>query len=178
MSVQRKNIREALRLLLLSETDAGTDVYANRVRSVWQNDELPAILIQTEDETIEVWGDSPREYERVMSVEIKINAEADDACDDVLDIIGAQVESRLSIDHTLGELCRDVVLRSAKLFLEKNGNNVIGALVLTFDITYYSRPVNDTANLPYLNRVDTEYDLVDGTSAENPTDIVDGLSAL
>lgn len=176
MSTRRKEIREALVDLLTGATDCGNRVYANRVRPLWQ-EELPAILITTKSEAVEIWAQSPMEYKRSLTVDVIIYAEADDLCDDTLDILGAQVEAKLYEDHTLEEICEDVILRSAELGIEKNGDNLLGALTLTYEIPYYTQPVNDAGNLEFLNRVDVEYDL-GSPSTENPEDIITGLSGL
>jgi hypothetical protein len=182
LSSHRKNIREAIVETLIDfPTDCGARVYANRVRPVFQT-ELPLILVQTKTESVELFAESgPREYKRVLQVDVVILAEADESCDDVLDLLGAQVEAALNERHTLDadgeDLCEDVILRGADMGIEKEGNNLLGALRLNYEVPYYTQPVNDAENLEFLNRVDIEYDLqVSGT--ENPTDIVDGLSAL
>ncbi len=160
---------------LLNETDAEDRVYGNRIRPAFQT-ELPIISVRTASETVSEFAEAPKEYERVLTVEVEILAEADDSLDDSLDIIGQQVEFVLYQDNTLGEICRDVVLKGANIQLEKNGNNLLGALTLTYDVLYYTQPVIDPSTLEWLNRVHVEYDLVDGTSAENPEDLIDDLS--
>ena len=140
---------------------------------------MPALLVYTESEAIEVYAVSgPFEYERKLTVRIEIACEETSAIDDELDIIAEQVEAVLYLDHTLGELCKDVLLQGAEMSVDKDGDKNYGSLILSYQVTYHTVAANDLSELEYLNRVDVEYDLQEGVSATNPTDTLDGLSGL
>lgn len=175
MSIVRKNIRNAIVAVITGETDAGSRVYANRIRPVWDN-EFPVVIVRTVSEDTEIYATAPIEYERTLHVEIELQVTADDSVDDVMDIIGAQLEDRMCQDHTLGELCHDVILTGSAMTLDKDGDNLYAALVLRYDVIYHTNPAIDAENLEYLNRVDVEYELVDsGSGTEQATDIITGL---
>lgn len=176
MSLKRKQIREAIIDLLTGETSAGSRVYGNRYRSLHQ-DKLPAVLVYTVNEEVTIFAESPREYQRDLTVGIQARVEADDLCDDALDALGTQIEAKMFEDHTLGELCHDVILRGAELSINEEGDNLYGALTLSYGVIYHTEAVNDPDSLLFLNKIHTEYDLTEGVSATNPTDLVTGLSA-
>lgn len=139
----RENIRAAVVTALKDNTDVGSKVYPSRVIPVAQ-DELPLILVYANSEAIEIYQESPREYERVLSLSVEMCADADENLDNELDALALQVEHRLMQDHTLGELCRDVVLKGCELTVSADGDTPIGSCVLTYEITYYTMAVADS----------------------------------
>ncbi len=76
--------------MLLGATNAGSSVYASRVRPLisngWQR-ELPAIIVYTMDEAGEIFNQAPREYRRRVELVVEIHAEGNDALDDTLDTL-------------------------------------------------------------------------------------------
>lgn len=177
MSTKRKQIRAAIVEALVDNTDADDRVYPNRVLPLHET-ELPAILVKTPSEAVSIYAvASPIEYERRLQVQIEILADATALLDDVLDILGQQVEAALfeQVTHTLGELCHDVTLVSCETTLDKEGETQIGSLILTYEVVYHSVPARSTENLEWLTDVHTRYNLVEGASATDPSDFIDGL---
>ena len=60
---QRQLIRETVRNLLLSQTDAKSRIYTNRYQPIFEM-ELPCILIYTRSETATPYMESPFELKR------------------------------------------------------------------------------------------------------------------
>lgn len=177
MSTKRKEIRQAIKDKLLNETDADDRIYTSRVIPVWES-ERPLILVYTREETVTNRAEAPREYDRRMQLSIEIIMDGEDDIDDDLDTVGQQVETKLFTGeeaHTLEDLCEDIELKGCSMTIEKDGKKLIGSLILNYEVTYYTLAVNDPNELEYLERVDVQYDIVDGVTADNPYDIVTGL---
>jgi len=115
----RKQIRDKIVTLLIGKTDAAANVFPSRVRPI-EEESLPTLQVYANSESVSIWQEAPREYERKLSLSIQITAKANDSLEDTLDHIAEQVEDLLRQDHTLGELCRDVILTGTEL---KSHNN-------------------------------------------------------
>ncbi len=139
---QRKQIRDKVVSLLIEKTDAGHKIFPSRVIPI-EEQTLPSIQVYANSETSEIWQEAPREYERKLSLSVQITAQAGDQLEDVLDQIAEQVENVLRQDHTLGELCRDIVLAGTELTINQNGDTLIGSCNITYDILYYTLAVAD-----------------------------------
>jgi hypothetical protein len=179
MSVKRKQLRDAVVAALTGTTDCGSNVFENRRRSLWQGT-LPAIIVRTEDpETIEVWAESgPREYQRTLPVQIEIFAQDGLGVDDILDLIGEQVEAVMFLDHTLDELCHDVALTQVRFTKDDDGDTDNAVLVLSYDLIYHTICANSLDDLEYLEDVYVTYDIYGdgGTDPDNASDFVTGLN--
>lgn len=138
----RKQIRDKIVSLLIGKTDAGNNIFPSRVRPI-EEQTLPTIQVYANSESSEIWQEAPREYERKLSLSVQITAKADDSLEDSLDAIAIQVENVLRQDHTLGELCRDVILAGTELTIHENGDTLIGSCNITYDILYYTLAVAD-----------------------------------
>lgn len=176
MSLQRKKIRDAVVNTLLNKTICADRVFASRVRPTWRN-EFPLILVYANDEAVENWAESPREYKRSLTVSIEILARQNEKVENLLDEIGERVEYEMSQDHTKGELCEDTLLQSAAITIDKEGENLIASLVLTFALPYYSLAVrdldSDAGNFDY---AEIEWDTVgDTTGTIHAIDVVSGF---
>lgn len=171
---QRKQIRAAIRERLLGNTKADQKVFANRFTSLWDV-ELPLIAIYTMDEPSSIYAEAPREIERKLRVAIEIVGEdrEDQAIDDQLDDIAQQVEDILSLDHTLCDLCRDVVLTNTEFMADPNADKLVASLRLTFEVTYYTLEVaiDENTELPNLARVNNTWrqseDMVDADAGKD-----------
>ncbi|OGQ23516.1 MAG: hypothetical protein A3I05_01100 [Deltaproteobacteria bacterium RIFCSPLOWO2_02_FULL_44_10] len=139
---QRKQIRDKIVSLLMGKTDAGNNIFPSRVRPL-EEQSLSSIQVYANSESSEIWQEAPREYERKLSLSIQITAKADEGLENTLDIIAEQVEDLLRQDHTLGELCRDVILTGTELTIHENGDTLIGSCNITYDILYYTLAVAD-----------------------------------
>lgn len=171
----RKQIRDKVVSLLIGKTDAANNIFPSRVRPI-EEQTLPTVQVYANSESTEIWQEAPREYERKLSLSVQITAKADDSLEDVLDAIAIQVEDVLRQDHTLGELCRDVILSGTELTLNQNGDTLIGSCNITYDILYYTRAVAD--RIPEngyndLNTMDIKYHTP--TTPQNQNDAEDVL---
>lgn len=153
MSRQRKKIREKLVLLLkLGKTKAGQNVaFQSDLPQEMKN--LPAINLFIENELVELYSTSPREYKRTakLTVEILGSKKTEIELIDELDEIGADVEELLGgfpysklnedgIDPISGETCyflSDILPTDVNYDLDDTGEKPIGALRIGFDVEYF-----------------------------------------
>jgi len=143
MTHPRHNIRAAVVSLLTGKTAAEARVFPSRVRAV-DASELPCILVYAGSEAVTVFQGSPHEYERRLTVQVEIQARADEGLDAAMDAIAEDVEHKLMQDHTLGGLCRDVELIASEITIKDDGDTLIGSCVLTYEVTYHTYAVADS----------------------------------
>lgn len=141
MTTKRKTIRHAIADVLKNNTDAGEHVYASRTRPIPAS-ALPAILVYSNDEAIELHNEAPREYRRTLTLGIEIVARADDDLDDTLDDIAEQVERIISENQTPGG-ADTLLLNGVAITLTKDGDNQHGSCILTYDTIYYTLDVSE-----------------------------------
>lgn len=182
MAHQRKLIRAAAVAKLTGQTDAGSRVFANRVKPFicngWMTN-LPAIVIYTMDESADIFNQAPREYERTVQLMIEIQAAADESLDDVLDDIADDVERILLRDDTLSETVNDLKLVRTRMALREEGETLIGACIIQFDAEYLDRRPDDefNATLDDLDTVSTAYSLNNEQApADRANTLIEGLS--
>lgn len=150
----RAEIRAKVYELLLGQTTCGDAVYKNRARPFiqaegWQN-ELPALVIYTNDESVALYNEAPREYARTSNIIVEIHAAADEQTDDLLDNIAEQVEVLIS-RFNWEAFNVDFGLGSTRMQLIDAGAQVVnGALAVTFEMTYYS-PLPDAGKADSLD---------------------------
>lgn len=171
----RKQIRDKVVSLLIGKTDAGNNIFSSRVRPI-EEEILPTVQVYANSEQVEIWQEAPREYERKLSLSVQITAKADESLEDALDAIAEQVETVLRQDHTLGELCRDVILTGSELTLSENGDTLIGSCNLSYDILYYTLAVADRISengYNDLNTMNIKYHMP--TTPQNQNDATDLL---
>jgi hypothetical protein len=160
MTHPRQSIRTKIVTLLTGKTNAGSSVYASQVRPVGE-DKLPRIHVYGQKESVEIAQESPREYGRVLTVAIEIQAKADEYLDNILDTLAEQVEQILCQDYTLGDLCDDVILKSSELNISAEGDTLIGACIMTYEVSYETYAVSDATEengVSDLETVDIKYD--------------------
>ena len=176
MSTKRKLIRAAIKTALLNNTDCDNRVFISRVTPTWIT-ELPCALIYDNEESVENWAEGPREYQRVLNLAVQIEIDGiEETIDDNLDTIGQQVEVMLYQDHTLGELCHDVILTGSSKAFDRDGKTLKGSLTLNYQIVYHTIAALDPNDLEWLNRVDVEYGIFEGAaSSDDPVDTVTGI---
>ncbi len=130
----RKEIRDAIVELLLDETDAGENVYANRETDLWEA-ELPAILVYTRDESATPRDLSGRTSIRTLQLIIEIKVYANTTLDDTLDAIALDVEDIMSAAQIAGTTGRPIY-KSTQIELDSGSAKEKGVATLTFDIQY------------------------------------------
>lgn len=135
MGHSRKEIRNAVKAMLINATGAGENVYSNRETSLWEA-ELPAILIYTRDESSEVRGTAGRNSIRTLQLQIDIKAMADDSVDDTLDDIANEVEALIEADLSLSGTAQSAILTSTELTLDASSETEKGVATLTYEIKY------------------------------------------
>lgn len=184
MSAQRKLIREATAAILKGRTPVGDNVFASRSAPLWGEYELPAIIIYTEREQIQVQNTAPREFIRELELRIEIQAEGVDA-DDVLDDIGDAVERTIGrsdrLTYAKEATVADIILISEQMVIRQEGEKLVGGLIISYTATYVTPEPDEYASDPVdaLKSVYTEYNL-DGeqAAADRAADLVEGLDAL
>lgn len=174
----RQLIREAVKAALVGKTIAGTRVESSRPNPLSQQphaagglDELPAIIIYTRSTRSEVFDESPRRYlhRAELVVECACEIAPDQELDNQLDAFEQQVVEALLVDDTLNGTADDLVLTGSTNTIDGGGNKLLGAVIISLEATFYTyAPVEDTLELPGLERVHIQYDL--GGKQPDPRD--------
>lgn len=145
---QRREIREEVAKLLMFETDAGARVTPNRTVAVNDTD-LPHISIYSLQETARIYSESPRIYDRELSliVEIVTGGEKwDDEGDGIAGICEAIIEDH-SEDPDLP--WDDLILGETVQADEDDGRISVGSTRLIYKFKYKTRqPYSDPAEMP------------------------------
>ena len=135
MANNRKNIRSALSTLLLGNTSAGNNVFSNRITPVWNN-ELPVILIYSEEEDAVPRDLRVSSYQRILNLTIECKAEANASLDDDLDDLASEIEDILSSNPSISGTSLGSVLTRTELELNAEAEKPIGVLRLYLEIKY------------------------------------------
>jgi hypothetical protein len=101
---------------------------------------------------------SPREYYRVVSVQIECVCNVTPV-DDSLDNLAYFVEDVLCQDYTLEGVCQDIRYTGTKFDYDRSGERVIAVAALTYDVEYQTGPVDHSGDAVWLNRIGGEFDL-------------------
>lgn len=135
----RKQIRDAAKTALTGLATTGANVFASRVYPL-QTSELPGLLIDTGDETIETGslGGANRHIERTLLLEVQAVLRADSGYDDTADQITKEVEQALAANNSLGGLVKYVQPRSIATELSDEGEQPTVRRTLAFDVLYYT----------------------------------------
>lgn len=161
MAHQRKLIRDAvIATLKAGSTAAGQRVFGNRARMILKN-ELPAILVYTRNEPVEISAESPREFKRSLALSIELIASADDedTLDDVLDDLAEEVENLLFVDETQGGVATDTILGETEIETAADGEKPVGMAKITLTLPYFQRlPADLTGDLDAFETAHTEMD--------------------
>ena len=138
MSHVRTGIRDLISARLTGETSAGASVFKNRVKPV-EPSALPAISVSSGDERIERLAQgSPPTIGRVMQVHCDIIADADsDGAADTLDIIAAEIESRL-VQGSWAANIFDISPVAITELYDGDGAKIVGQSRLTFEVEYHT----------------------------------------
>lgn len=183
MAHPRETLRKKAVELLLGQTSAGQSVYASRVEPFisrsWEQ-ELPAIVVYTMDESAELFSAAPREYQRRVELVVEIHAAGDASLDDTLDSVARQVETVLLSDDTLGGTVNDLRYARTRMVLRDEGETLIGGCRISFEAEYlevHPLPAFDNA-LPDLDSLSTEYSLNNAQTApdDRAKTIIEGLN--
>ena len=109
---------------------------------------LPAVLIYTRDERIEdqPHADPGLRY-RKLELSVEIIASGDAAAEEA-DVLAQAVEAILNADETLGLLVEGTRLTRTEVDQGGEGDTPVLAARLSFEVSYWTRPVVDEGELP------------------------------
>lgn len=109
---------------------------------------LPAILIYTRDECIEEQPNAdPGLRYRKLELSVEIIASGDAAAEEA-DVLAQAVEATLDADETLGLLVEGTRLTRTEVDQGGEGDTPVLAARLSFEVSYWTRPVVDEGELP------------------------------
>ena len=109
---------------------------------------LPAILIYTRDERIEEQPNAdPGLRYRKLELSVEIIASGDAAAEEA-DLLAQAVEATFDLDETLGLLVEGTRLTRTEVDQGGEGDTPVLAARLSFEVSYWTRPVVDEGELP------------------------------
>ena len=109
---------------------------------------LPAVLIYTRDERIEDQPNAdPGLRYRKLELSVEIIASGDAAAEEA-DVLAQAVEATLDADETLGLLVEGTRLTRTEVDQGGEGDTPVLAARLSFEVSYWTRPVVDEGELP------------------------------
>ena len=144
MPHERQNLRAAivaqLKGPLNNRTSAGARVYANRMHPLRVAD-LPVVLVFIESETVGEVVRGPRELKRIAAVKIEgwVMTPPGIATDDALDAMALQIEAAMDLDIYHDKNAFTSVLANTEIGIKIDGEQSMGAVSLTYDVTYHSQ---------------------------------------
>lgn len=137
----RRVIREALQAqLVAAATMAGANVFTGRARPILEilRKKQGVVSIYTGDESAARSPDG-HQYERSLTVSVELAIGGGDDLDDVLDAFALQIETAINANPTLGNvLSSDLALTSTVSEISAAGQQLIGAVRLDYDATYFT----------------------------------------
>jgi len=137
MAHKRQSIRERVASTLTGLTTTGSNVFQSRVYPI-ENTKLPCLLIYTREETSEpLTTNPPRAIEKVLSLVVEGYVKANTNFDDTIDTICEEVEEALFTDRLINDLALDSFLVNTDISYNAEGDNPLGIVVMTFQITYH-----------------------------------------
>lgn len=153
MKHPRTLIREAVAALLsanLPKVDAritASRISIHRSTPLFAG-KLPAVLIYTRDERIEEQPNAdPGLRYRKLELSIEIITSGDAAAEEA-DLLAQAVEAILDLDETLGLLVEGTRLTRTEVDQGGEGDTPVLAARLSFEVSYWTRPVDDDSALP------------------------------
>lgn len=137
MAHKRQLIRERVATTLTGLSTTGSNVFQSRVYPI-ENTKLPCLLIYTREETSEpLTTNPPRSIEKILSVVVEAYVKANANYDDTIDTICEEVEEALYTDRLINDLALDSFLTNTDITYNGDGDNPLGIVVMTFQITYH-----------------------------------------
>ena len=134
----RQAIREAAAALLTGLTTTGSRVHQSRLPYVTlDTGELPALLVTTEDESIDA-ANVHNGLERRLTLTVSGLAKTGSTLDDTLDTIAAEVETALGGHRTLSGTCTDSRITSIRVGIDTSLETDVGRVDLTFEVLYFT----------------------------------------
>lgn len=165
MSLQRLQIRHAIRDRLRGATSAGDRVFTSRVRA-YDEKKLPALAVYTAEEPEPtVRSDSePRQWARLLTVAVDLvvkHTAAKGLPDDTIDRLAAEVEQLvLGGPRTLGlDFVEDVRPAGVQIEFDGRGERLMGAARVLFEVPYVWELDEDPLDTGHLKVMVTDWDL-------------------
>jgi hypothetical protein len=158
MANLRKQIRAAVRDLLLDNTDAGDRVFPSRVHPTYRLT-YPAIFVFTTEEKAKTVQLAPRMYERTLTLKIQVvtagvNVDSEDNIDTVMGQIEDLIDPVQQITGVGDDTDRGNVTiseyRGAEIDLFDEGQSDFASGVLDYEVKYYTE-----VDYPELTEVDS-----------------------
>ncbi len=142
MTHVRQQIREQIVTLCTGLATTGTRVFDTRLYNLDPSENLPGIVISTQNESSTKSTISPSIYERELDVMIEGYAQANNNIEDTLDTISKEVEDAMGSDPTLSGKAVDSDLTSTEIEFTSMGESPIGILRLNYRVLYMTLSTN------------------------------------
>jgi len=179
MAHPRQLVRDAFVTALTGATAAGASVESTRVLR-YRRDQLPAVLVYFETETVEAdsHNSSPRYLERTVSIVVEgwVQQAAGVEIENALDDLALEIETAIDADPYLGGVIGDLGARLDDTTAEvrEEGQQLLGLVALTYLCEYETQlgvtPADDfdTSETTYnlANEVDPGDEAVDVFNAD------------
>jgi len=139
MAHLRKAIREHVVTTCTGLSTTGSNVFETRYFPL-QTANLPAILVYTNEESIEEYtlGTSTRTQIRILQVIIEAHAQGTSDIDDTLDTISEEIEEAMCVDPSRGGNAKDTKLINTEYEFD-TGSQKTGLARFTYAITYATK---------------------------------------
>lgn len=146
MSHARQKIRDAVVTLLTGLTTTGSRVYDTRLYNLEPSENLPGLVVYTQNESSQRSDFSPNNYARELDVIIEGYAETNSSVENSLDTIGLEVENVLGANPLLSNTATTSELTATEIEFDVMGEKPIGIIRLTLSVTYYTLSTNNSTN--------------------------------
>lgn len=139
----RKQIRAAAVLALTGLSTTGANVFDSRKLALSNLDQLPCLIVRTEDEEIiaeetTLGGSAKVRRELELSIEAMVRATSGDEGQDTVDDIIAEVEVAIAANRKFSGLAKDTVLKVIETEIDDSGDQVFAAVQVVFATTYWT----------------------------------------
>jgi hypothetical protein len=133
----RKQIRDAVAAALDGLPTTGMNVFENRLHEL-QDDELPALRIYTNDESISIASLGQfRRRQHSLDVVVECCSKKSDGMDDELDAMVREVIERLDANQGAGG-AKMIEPRRIETDMEAEAERDVGVARITFEAPYYT----------------------------------------
>lgn len=191
MSLLRKTIRNYVAELIEAQVNPPTGHSFNIVPSLdipRNEDALSAgeitIGIHADSETISSDTESPRTYQRELTLDIELIAASDSSVDDLLDGVADDIECAIGVaprlrgqaakdeagGDVLAAVADDCVLRSIRFNLDESGNVPLAWLTIEYVVKYQSQCDGYIIEPGDFKKVVATWKTTDGAEAEDEID--------
>jgi len=136
MSHARKIIRDELKTILTGLTTTGTNIFFDTIYNI-KNDQVPALLIFTKNETVEnkTIG-QPRIEDRILYIDIiglvKTTIDYQDTCDQ----IALEVENAINSSLNLNGKAKYIILNDIDTEYNDDLEKPLGSIKLGYSVMY------------------------------------------